>query len=277
MLFLPLLFLAGLQAAAQTPAPDAETRARYRACVDRVRAAPEAGVQEANSWRIVGGGIYARQCLGLAYVALGRWSEAAEDYEQGARDLGPADPRAADFWVQAGNAWLAASQAARAIQAFDSALAGDALTDQMRGEVRLDRARALVSAGSLPSARADLDLALRLVADDPMAWYLSAALAHRQHEARARADIEHARQLAPDNPDVLLLAGTIAGEAGDMDEAERLYRQVVAAAPDSDAGHAAAASLATMHEVEAPGASAGPGANAAPPAPAAPAPTPHSR
>ncbi len=45
-----------------------------------------------------------------------------------------------------------------------------------------------------------------------------------------------------------------------MDEAERLYRRLVAAAPDSDAGREAAASLATMREVEAP--------------PAAPTPTP---
>jgi len=290
MPFLPLIFLAGLQAM-QNPAPDAETRARYRACVDQVRAAPEAGLQMANGWRIVGGGVYARQCLGLAYVALGRWTEAARDYEEAARETGAADARAPDFWVQAGNAWLAGGEAARAIQAFDSALTSDALTDQLRGEVRLDRARALVSVGSLPAARADLDLALGLVADDPMAWYLSAALAHRQHDAaRAGADIAHARRLAPDNPDVLLLAGTVAGEAGHMDEAERLYRQIVQAAPDSEAGRAAAASLATAHEVEVPASSAnapaGTPANPAAPNPAAPVPAtpaprpaqpPHSR
>ena len=280
-----LILIAGLQAAAN-PVPDAETRARYRACVDQVRASPEAGLQAASGWRIVGGGIYARQCMGLAYVALERWREAAEDYEQAAGEVGAADARAPDFWVQAGNAWLAAGEAARAIQAFDSALASDALTDQMRGEVRLDRARALVSLGSLAAARADLDQALTLVADDPMAWYLSAALAHRQHEPRAQADIDHALRLAPDNPDALLLAGTIAGEAGHMDQAEQLYRQVVAAAPDSEAGRAAAASLATMHEVEVPAAQAGTPANAVTPTPAAsaparpaqtPAPPPHSR
>jgi len=271
MPFLPLILIAGLQATAN-PVPDAETRARYRACVDQVRASPEAGLEAASGWRIVGGGIYARQCMGLAYVGLERWREAAEDYEQAAGELGAADARAPDFWVQAGNAWLAGGEAARAIQAFDAALRSDALSDQMRGEVRLDRARALVSLGSLDAARADLDQALTLVADDPMAWYLSAALAHRQHEPRAQADIEHALRLAPDNPDALLLAGTIAGEAGHMDEAERLYRRVVAAAPDSDAGRAAAASLATVHEVEAPAAASLPEASSPPPAP-----SPHSR
>ena len=34
----------------------------------------------ANAWRLQGGGLYARQCLGLAYVALERWAPAAEAY-----------------------------------------------------------------------------------------------------------------------------------------------------------------------------------------------------
>jgi hypothetical protein len=37
-----------------------------------------------------------------------------------------------------------------------------------------------------------------------------------------------------------------------MVEAERLYRRVVQLAPESEAGRAAAASLATMREVEVP-------------------------
>jgi tetratricopeptide (TPR) repeat protein len=273
---LSFALLAGFQAA-PPPAADAETEARYRACVAQVRAAPEQAVETANGWRIVGGGIYARQCLGLAYVALARWTDAAADFEQAARDTGPADARSADFWVQAGNAWLAGGEATRAVQAFDAALATDALTDQLRGEVRLDRARALVSLGSLAAARADLDQALALVGEDPMAWYLSAALAHRQHDgARAATDIERARALAPDDPDVLLLAGTLQGEAGHMDEAERLYRQVVAVAPDSEAGRAARASLATMREVEVPAARGQPAPAAPAPAPP-PAAAPHSR
>lgn len=268
-----VLLLAALQTAAAQQSADPAIAGHYHACVNEVHASPTRGVEVANAWLIAGGGLYARQCLALAYAGQERWSEAAQAFEQGARDAGPADARSADFWVQAGNAWLAGGEATRAVQAFDSALAGGGLTDQLRGEVRLDRARALVSLGSLPGARHDLDEALRLVGDDPMAWYLSAALARRQHDAaRAASDIARARSLAPDNPDVALLAGTIAGEAGHMDEAERLYRQVAESAPDSDAGRAAAASLAAAQGTDAPGAPA----PAAPSAPQAPA-TPHSR
>lgn len=267
---LVFLLAAGLQVAPPPPA-DAETEARYRACVTQIRSDPEGAVTTANGWRIVGGGFYARQCLGLAYVALERWTDAAQQFEEAARAVGPGDPRAADFQVQAGNAWLAAGEATRAVQVFDAALASDALTDQMRGEVRLDRARALVALGSLDGARHDLDEALRLVPEDPMAWYLSAGLARRQRDAaRAQADIARARQLAPDDPDVALLAGTIAGDAGNMEEAERLYRQVATEAPNSAAGRAAREALATAREVEVP-AEASP--SSAPPA----AEPPHSR
>ena len=148
------------------------------------------------------------------------------------------------------------------MQAFDAALATPNLTDALRGEVHLDRARARVAQDDVAAARAEIDRALQLVPADPFAWYLSAALARRQNDlARAGTDIARARQLAPDNPDVLLLAGTLAGLAGNMAEAERLYRQVAEGAPDSDAGRAARDSLATLREVEVP-------------APAAPAPAP---
>jgi tetratricopeptide (TPR) repeat protein len=252
-----LTVLGALQTAAAAQSADPVIAGRYHECVTQVRASPQQGIEIANAWRIAGGGVYARQCLALAYVALQRWTDAAESFEQGARDAGPQDARSADFWVQAGNAWLAGGEATRAVQAFDSAIATNALSEQLRGEVRLDRARALVALGSVAPARSDLDQALRLVPDDPMAWYLSAGLARRQHDlARARSDIARARTLAPDNPDIMLLSGTIAGEAGDLQEAERIYRQVVAAAPDSEAGHAAAASLGTAHDVEVPAASA---------------------
>ena len=49
---------------------------------------------------------------------------------------------------------------------------------------------------------------------------------------------------------MLLLAGTILGQAGNMNEAWTLYRRVVELAPDSEAGRQAAASLATVREIE---------------------------
>lgn len=243
-----LLALAAVQTVPAPPAGDE----RARACQALVRSAPESAIAEASGWQVQGGGIDARQCLGLAYVALERWSEAAGVFEQAARDARLAgDARLPDLWVQAGNAWLAGGDGTRALAAFDSALAAANLTDELRGEAHLDRARALVELGNPAGARQDLDRAIQLVAADPMAWYLSAALAARQDDlARARTDIARAMQLAPDSPDIALLAGTLAGRAGDMAEAERLYRRVAEGAPDTDAGRAARASLETLREVE---------------------------
>jgi len=254
---------------APAPAPAAPAaspeEARLRSCAALVRTAPERAVETANAWLADRGGLPARQCLGLAYVALQRWPAAAAVYEQAARDADAAgSAERAGLWVQAGNARLAAGEGPRALQAFDAALAAPDLMPELRGEVHLDRARAQVALGHADIARQDIDRALQLVPADPFAWYLSAALARRESNlARAGTDIARARQLAPGDPDILLLAGTIAGQAGNMGEAERLYRQIVAASPDSEAGRAASASLATMREVEVPA-----------PAPAAPTPAP---
>ncbi len=252
------------------PAMDALTEGRYRACVARVRENPEQAIQAASAWRIDGGGVYARLCLGLAYVALDRWGPAATVYEQAAAEAQNAgDSRRADFLVQAGNAWIAAGEPTRAVLALDAALATANLTDELRGEVHLDRARAMVALNNLTAARLDIDRAVALVAGDAMAWYLSAELARRENNlARAQTDIQRAMALAGDNPDIVLLAGTIAGQRGDLVRAETLYRRVAEGAPNTDAGRAAQASLATLPARAAP---------AQTPAPTPPRPSVQSR
>ena len=263
-------------AAAQTPppvvGPQEPPETRYRRCAEQVRSDPLLAVQTANSWLLQGGSLYARQCLGLAYVALGRWEPAATLFEQAANEVPPAQGALrADLFVQAGNAWIAAGQPTKAVLALDQALTAPALTAELRGEVHLDRARALVALNDSAGARRDLDRALQLVPADPLAWYLSAALYRRQGNlSRARADIGRALEISPGNPDMQLLAGTLAGLAGDLQEAERLYRRVVELAPNSEAGRAASASLATLREVEQPTAArpASPPGNSPTPGPA---------
>ena len=245
--------LAAAQVTPPAPVPETE-EGRAAACQATVRRSPQEALQAANRWQSSGGGLLARQCVGLAYSALGQWTNAATIYEQAAQEAQRInDSRAADFWVQAGNAWLAGADSAKALLAFDTALAGQNLTTELRGEVHLDRARAFVAQGNAAQARVNLDRAVELVPRDPMAWYLSAALALRHDDlARARTDIARARQMAANDPEILLLAGTIAGRAGDMGEAERLYRQVADRFPDTDAGRAAAASLQTARDGEVP-------------------------
>ena len=258
-----LLALAAAQAA-----PAATTaEQRYRECAALVRTDAARAAVVAGAWRGEGGGLLAAQCLGLAYVAQERWPEAAAVYDRAASEAACAqDPRASDFRVQAGKAWIAAGEPTRAVEALDAALATANLTPELRGEVHLDRARALVALGNAAGARAEIDRALELVPSDPFAWYLSAALSRTQGDLpAARTAIARAMQLAPDDPDVILLAGTLAGLAGDMAEAERLYRRVAEGAPQTEAGRAARESLATLREVEVP---------APAPATATPAPQP---
>ncbi|HEY0028106.1 MAG TPA: hypothetical protein VGC35_09570 [Allosphingosinicella sp.] len=254
-------------AAALHAAPADGAEARFRACTALVKTAPERAIASAEEWRLQGGGLDARQCLGLAYVAAERWAPAATAFEQAAREAeGKKDNRVADFWAQSGNAWLAGGDPAQAVKAFDAALAAPSLQAELRGEVHLDRARAGVALGDLAGARIDLDKGVALVAGDPLGWYLSAALARRQGDLpRARADIEKALTLAPREARILLEAGNIAGMSGDVTTARIHYARAAQSEPDSEIGRAAAAALAAngAPEEQAP---------AAPPAPASTAP-----
>lgn len=232
-------------AAGQASAPRVASDPRERSCLDLVRTAPTSALETATQWRAKGGGIAATLCQGLAYTALERWPEAATAFEGAAQAAERAqDRRRGDFWVEAGNSWLAGSNPARARKAFDTALAAGTLAPQMQGEVHLDRARASVAAGDVPGARADLDKGLGLVPNDPFAWYLSAALARRQNDlARAKTDITKAVTLAPDDAAVLLEAGNIHGLAGEVEAAKGFYERAVRAGPRTPAGMAAASAL----------------------------------
>jgi tetratricopeptide (TPR) repeat protein len=236
-------------AAAATP-PSAAS------CAALVKSAPEQAVELATRWRASGGGVQASQCQGLAFARLERWAPAATAFEQAALEAETGkDASRADYWVQAGNAWLAAGDAAKARTAFNAALAVPTLTAELRGEAHLDRARAAVAAGDLLAARSDVDAGLKLAAADPFAWYLSSALAVREQKlSRAKEDIAKALALAPDEPDLILHAGTVAGIGGDTVTARAHYERAAKLAPTSPAGMAAAAALA---------------ANAAPPTPSA--------
>jgi tetratricopeptide (TPR) repeat protein len=239
-----LIFLALAAAAQAGPADD--SGARFRSCTDLVRQSPDKAIAAADAWRLKGGGLEARQCLGLAYSAAERWAPAAAAFEQAAREAeNKKDASSADFWVQSGNAWLAAGQPANAVKALDAALASASLKAELRGEAHLDRARAGVALGDLAGARADMDKGLALVPADPLGWYLSAALARRQGDLpRARTDIARAVELAPREAIILVEAGNIAGLSGDLPAARSLYARAAQYDPEGQTGRAAAAALA---------------------------------
>lgn len=247
-MILPLLLLA-----ASTPQPLAKLpggdKARFEACATLAKSDPARAVAEAEAWEKQAGNLPARHCLGLAYVAAERWVPAATVFTRAATAAESAnDPRAAMLWTQAGNAALAGDEAGLARTALDRALKLEGgLSDVMRGEAWLDRARADVALGDLAGARADLDKGLLLAPDDPFAWLLSATLARRQEDmARAARDISTAAKLAPDDAGVALEAGNIAIAAGAEPAARLAWEKAKGLAPNDPAGKAAAAQLAQL-------------------------------
>ncbi len=126
-MILPLLALL------QTTAPAAQ-EARFEACVDQAVSDPAGGIAAARGWGMEGGGFLARQCLGMAYAASANYAGGASAFEEAARLADTAgDARVANYWAQAGNAWLAAGDgaAARAGRSSRAASAGiQALGDQ---------------------------------------------------------------------------------------------------------------------------------------------------
>lgn len=242
-----LALAAAAQSPAGSPAGPVDTPAnRYRDCLALTRSAPAQAVGKAQAWLGSGGGLMAAQCLGLALSAQEKWTEAAAAFETAARDAeSTGDRRRGDLWVEAGNARLAAGDAAAARKAFDSALAAGTLIPQLEGEVHLDLGRTAVALGDLAGARVRIDKGLALVPNDPFGWYLSAALARKQNDlALARDHIAKAVALAPDDAAILLEAGNIAGLSGEKDAALGLYARAARLAPGSEAAKAAQAAIA---------------------------------
>ncbi|HEX8625785.1 MAG TPA: tetratricopeptide repeat protein [Allosphingosinicella sp.] len=235
-----------LAAAAQAAGPVDTPENRYRNCLALARTAPARAAGQAQAWLGSGGGSMAAQCLGLALSAQDKWAEAAAVFEAAAKDAeSKQDRRRGDLWVEAGNARLAAGDAAAARKAFEAALAARTLVPQLEGEVHLDLGRAAVALGDPAGARVQIDKGLALVPKDPFGWYLSAALARKQNDlATAKEHIARAVSLAPDDAAILLEAGNIAGLSGEKDAALGLYARAARTAPGSDAGRAAQAAIA---------------------------------
>ena len=236
-MLLPFLLLISQDVPAEPP--------RFAECMDLATGDPSAGQANAVKWRGEGGGALARQCLGVAYANQKRWDSAAAAFEDAAKEAELAKSgKVADYWVQSGNAWLAAGNPVRARSAFDAALATASLSGLALGEAHLDRARALAASGDMEGARSDIDKALAEAPRDPLAWLLSATLARREGDLkRAAADIAEALRRSPDDVSVQLEAGNIAGAAGDEANARTAWRRVIELSPGSPAAEHARKAL----------------------------------
>lgn len=221
----------------------------FQQCLDAAIQSPDAGIAFAQKWRIEGGSYYARHCMGFAYARAERWTPAIVAFEQAAEEAerGGEVAQGARLWAQAGNAALASGDAAKARSDFDAALARGLPDGFEKGEVHLDRARALVALGDIDGARDALDAAVAHAPQDPLAWLLSATLARRSGEmSLAQAHIARAVQLSPDDASVALEEGNIAVLTAHEDIARSAWQRAIRLAPDSPAGRAAADNLSRL-------------------------------
>ncbi len=239
-----MLDLLLLAAASLSPAP-AKGEERFAACLAMVDADPAKAIDEASTWQLAGGGVLARQCLGLAFARQERWGPAMTAFEQAATEAERnRDGRSARLWVQAGNAALAATEAGKARTYLDTAIVSGQLAGAEKGEAHLDRARALVALRQPAQARTDLDEAIKLVPEDPLVWLLSATLARRTGNLElAEKHIDEAVKRAPDDAQVALEAGNIALTQGYEAAARAAWEGAVKLSPNGTAGKAAAAAL----------------------------------
>lgn len=236
------------QATAPLPVPP-EMAAPFQACLDATLESPDMGIAQANAWRLKGGGFYARHCLAFAYARAERWPPAIVAFEQAAEEAERAGamPQSARLWAQAGNAALAGGDPAKARADLDAALARGIPDGLEKGEVHLDRARALVTLGDPKGARESLDVALEQAPQDPLGWLLSATLARRSGEmSLAQAHVARAVKLSPDDASVALEEGNIAVLTGHEDVARSAWQRAVRLAPQSPAGKAAADNLTRL-------------------------------
>ena len=178
-------------------------------------------------------------CRAVRAIADEKREEAAQAFEQAAQALAPSDPQVPMLYAAAGNSWIEADQPGKAALDLDKALAGT-LTPPQRGQALLDRARAAEAQNDLATARAKVNEAQKLVAEDPFLWFFSAALAIRENDvATAKSSIGRALLLAPADPVILFEAGHVAQFAGDDVGARDYWSRAAARDPNGPTGKAA--------------------------------------
>ena len=200
------------------------------------------------------------ESLGYLYLQLGRPTEAIAHY----RPVLASDPANYQNNIRLGNAYLAASRHAEALERFAVAAADPA--DRRDGKAQFHIAVAQTMAGNYPAAAAAYERYLVVVPDDAVGWYnlgvlydglgqdsaaaaalertialeptaaralARLALFYRQQERLAEAMqlIRRAIALEPSTPSHRLLLADLATELEDFDEAAAQYRQVLAQTP----------------------------------------------
>ncbi|MCC7016286.1 MAG: tetratricopeptide repeat protein [Rhodospirillales bacterium] len=215
---------------------------RYRACMAKARAAPQAAFDDALAWTGLGGGQAARHCLAAALIGLGQHAEGARRLEALAQETRDPAMRA-ELLAQAAQGWLLAGDAVRA---------DDVLTAAIRiapadAELLIDRAGARAQLGRYGEAAEDLTAALARTPRRADALALRAGARRFIEDAEgALADAEAALALDPALPEALLERGILRRLKGDEAGARADWLKILVVAPAGLAADAARKNLELM-------------------------------
>lgn len=208
---------------------------RYQNCLRTANLDPGRALSMATEWSKNKGGAPADHCAAVALVELKRYPEAAARLDALGRapDMGRLRP---EIFGQAGNAWMMAGEADRAVVSFSNALtlsANDA-------DLYADLARAQAMKKSWGEAEADLTAALALQPKRGDLLVLRASARDAEGKLKeARQDADQALALKPFSADALVERGEISRHAGDVAAARRDFESALKAAPAGESAEAA--------------------------------------
>ena len=228
-LSLALAALASLgTSAAYAANPDA---AHYQRCVLQVAQNPTAALEAAKSWEAEAGGVPAGHCEALALLALKRPEEAAARLESLSMERSSFDDALrADLMAQAGNAWMVAGKADKALTDLGNAInraGGGSISSNALAGFYSDRARAHLLRGEQTEAQSDLDHSIAL-SPSPLALTLHARLRRQARDGRgATADISRALALDPNFSEAILERGRLSASIGNIKAARADFLKVV--------------------------------------------------
>ena len=221
----------------------------YEKCLAMLGTDPEQARRFADAWVATGGGAGAAHCLALAMVTLGQQAAGADMLDQLAGKSRASAAARASVYAQAGQAWLLAGDAQRALGSTTLALSltpddADLLIDRSVAEGTLERYGETIE---------DLDAALKIDPRRADALVFRAA-AHRQLKqfGLAQEDLGRALAISPDDADALLERGLLRQARGDVDGARGDWQRAAALAPGTATGELAQQNLDRLKAGRAP-------------------------
>jgi len=239
-----LWLLPSLPASAAPLLENADAKLRYEHCLSLANLNPTAALGVAAAWSKAKGGAPAQHCAAMALVELKHYPEAAARLDALGQAPGMGSLRATAF-DQAGNAWMLAGDAGKAVASFSAALA----LSGNDADLYADLARAQAMRKSWSEAESDLNAALALQPGRVDLLILRASALTEQGKLEpARNDVDAALKLKPNSAEALVQRGDIARAAGDLAGARRDFEAALKVAGGSDAADAARNGLAELGE-----------------------------